>query len=118
MSREIWHHKVELAMERASDIDFPQFLHQLRDLLGFTRKTICMDTGISPAKLLDLEYGHFCFMPKEDVLQSLSQYYEIPVNFLRDKCRSYCQKSQEERKKFKKLVYKRSESPADMSCTA
>lgn len=97
MSRAIWKLKVDTVLAREKEMEFPQFMKSLRMLLGFKRKVVANDIGISDAKLLDIEYGNFTYMLKDELVKSLADYYEVPYDFLYGKCQDYCERS----KKFR-----------------
>lgn len=102
-------------MQREHELDFPAFILQLRNILGFTRKVVADDTGISKAKLLDLEHGNFSMMPREEIFVSLAEYYEIPQEFLKKKCEAFCVKIQSERKRYQPFYQKHPEwTPKDV----
>lgn len=100
MSRKIWELKIDVMMKREKEMDFPEFIRQLRSILGFSRKVVADDTGITRAKLLDLEHGHFSMIPKEEIIHALAEYYEVPLDFLKRKCEEYCVKVQSEKKQY------------------
>lgn len=98
MFEKLWKIKMDVMMRSEKEHDFPEFIKLLRNLMGVTRRSMACDTGITPAKLLDLEHGHFLVMPKENTLKTIADYFGIPVPFLEKKCQKYCSKA--EKKKF------------------
>lgn len=91
MFRKIVQLKIEVILKREKEYEFPEFLKQIRDLIGFTRKTVCQDTGISRATMLDLEHGNFA-RTKEEPLKILNNYYGLPEGLLIKKSNDYCNK--------------------------
>lgn len=100
MSRKIWKLKIDVMMQREHEMDFPHFINNLRKMLGFSRKVVADDTGISGAKLLDLEHGNFSLVPKDEIILALAEYYEVPFDFLKAKCEAYCKKVLSEKTQY------------------
>ncbi len=109
MSRKIWQLKLDVIMAREKELEFPEFIRQLRTILGFSRKVVSDDTGISKAKLLDLEGGHFSLMPKHGMIELLADYYEVSKELLNEKCEKFCLNAQKDRKQFQPFFIKHPE---------
>lgn len=92
MSRAIWNMKLATIVQREKELEFPEFMKQVRKTLGFSRKTISEDTGMPQSKLITLEYGYFQTMQKDNTLETLADYYELPLDFIKRKCKEYCRR--------------------------
>jgi transcriptional regulator with XRE-family HTH domain len=93
--------KVEVMLKRQGDSEFPEFLRNLRLLLGFTRKVVAADLGLQIARLIDLEKGYFSKMPDEEVINMITDYYDLPPGFLNLKAVEYVAKKDAEKSKKK-----------------
>ncbi len=106
MSKNMWKIKVEIMMRKQDEYEFPEFIRNLRMLLGFSRKSVAQDLGFSLAKLIDLERGYFCKLPDEEVLLKITDYYDLPQDFLKSKVLVFVAKKEMEKtqKKYKSFM--------------
>src|SRR5688572_17628904 len=92
-----WQQKKDYAIKTEKEYDFPEFLAHIRHYFGFSRRMLSRDTGISHDKLVDLERGHFTLMPSDWVLGAIAEYYDLPVELFKSKCKAYCAKMKKQK---------------------
>jgi len=85
--------KLHLEMET---MEFPQILRQSRDRIGLMQYRAAEFLGMRLNRLKNLETGYFRQMPREEELNAISEFYEIPLPLLTEKAEAYTQYRQNE----------------------
>lgn len=96
MCTELWKTTLTNLMEcdKIEPLNFSKFIRRFRTEMGLSRKKVCFDTGIDIPKMQCLEEGKFVLAPSVDLIKELESYYEIPENFLLNKCIDQCVQTQ------------------------
>ena len=89
--------KFSHAVKHEFSFEFPDFIKQLRLILGRSRKSVAKEVGISYDKLFRLECGNFRVFYKKRIAD-LSSYYGVDKEVLERKCEAFLQKKKLEAK--------------------
>ena len=81
--------KLQKLMENHKAHDFPEFLALIRHIWGFTRKSVCVEVGISETRMLFLEQGRFKKLVPTHELKIISDYYGIDYDILLEKAKLF-----------------------------
>lgn len=68
---------------------FPEFVKLLRKTLGITQRAVSEQSKINEKRLFRIESLNFFLEPSNEELETLAEYYGIPLELLQKKLKQY-----------------------------
>lgn len=91
-------YKLQIIMNEEKNYEFPEFIKLIRQILGFSRKYVAEMMDVSTGKILYLEKGKFVRGPDLEFIISLSSFYGLNRQFIKEKYNYYINKQKNEEK--------------------